>query len=162
MIKKLTLADLEDIKNIIPSSKIHEFKETYLSKLVTWYAFGFYDNNKLKGISCVYFAGTEPEWSLLTQYCDDHNDLIKMVDEVCEKLEKHGLFKFTWIDFDYSLDYLENFIPDRYFSFKEYETAAWAKTRYSKHHGTLYQSDSHPVKTSVYLSILKSKNRNFE
>lgn len=162
MIRKLTIADLEDVKSIIPASKIYEFKETYLSDLVTWYAFGYFDDNKLKGISCVYFAGIEPEWSLLEQHCDDHEDLVKMIDGVCRKLESYGLFKFTWIDFDYSIDYLENFIPERYVSIKEYETAAWAKTRYSKHHGTLYRSDSHPVKSSVYLSILKTKSRNFE
>lgn len=162
MLKKLTAKDIENVKKILPPGDVFEFNETYLSNLVTWYAFGFYDDaDNLKGISCTYFSGEEPEWSLLTQYCDEPDDMVKMVDEVCARFEKYGLYKFNWIDLDYSLDYLKNFIPERYYSFKEYETSAWEKPKYKKHAGTLYNSGHFPVKSQVYFSILKNKDRNF-
>jgi hypothetical protein len=84
-----------------------------------------------------------------------------MINEVCEKFEKNGLFKFSWIDLDYSMDFMKNFIPSRYYSFKEYETEAWQKPKYRKHAGTLYDSGWYPVKSAVYYSILKTKDREF-
>ncbi len=161
MLKKLTAKDLESVKQLLPPSKIYEFNETYLSDLKFWYAFGYYDNDQLKGITCAYFSGDLPEWELLTQYCDDADDLEKMINEVCKKFEKNGLFKFSWIDLDYSMDFMKNFIPSRYYSFKEYETEAWQKPKYRKHAGTLYDSGWYPVKSAVYYSILKTKDREF-
>jgi hypothetical protein len=161
MLKKLTIEDLESVKKILPLAKVYEFKETYLSELAFWYAFGYYDNDQLKGIACAYFSGDLPEWELLAQYCDDSDDLIKMLDEVCERFEKNKLFKFSWVDLDYSMDFIKNFVPSRYYSFKEYETEAWQKPRYRKHAGTLYNSGWYPVKSSVYYSILKNEDRSF-
>lgn len=162
MLKKLTAENTEDVKKILPPAKVYEFAETYLSDLVTWYAFGYYDElNNLKGISCAHFSGELPEWTLLHQYCDDAADLSKMVTEVCKRFEDHGLFRFSWLDLDYSMDYMLNFIPDRYYSFKDYETEAWTKPRFKRHFGTLYNSGWFPVKSQVYLSILKSKDRRF-
>jgi hypothetical protein len=160
MIKKLTIDCLEDVKRIIPQGKIDEFKETYLSDLVTWYAYGYYDEqNVLKGVSCTYFSGDEPEWVLLDQYCDDADDQLIMIDEVCAKFEKHGIYRFSWLDLDYSMDYMKNFIPERYLSFMDYATDAWLKPRYKKHSGTLYSSGWHPVKSTVNFSILENKYR---
>jgi hypothetical protein len=161
MLKKLTADDLESVKQILPPSKIYEFKETYLSDLAFWYAFGYYDNNQLKGICCAYFSSDLPEWDLMAHYCDDANDLTKMIDEVCLRFEKHKLFKFSWIDLDYSIDFVKNFVPDRYYSFKEYETPAWQKPRYRKHADTLYNSKWYPVNSTVYYSILKNEERVF-
>ena len=162
MLKKLTANDIEDIKKILPPAKLYEFTETYLSDLVTWYAFGYYDDSdSLRGISCVHFSGELPEWTLLSQYCDDAADMSNMIAEVCSRFEKGGLFRFSWVDLDYSMDYLSNFIPDRYYSFKDYETPAWTKPRFKRHFDTLYNSGWFPVKSQVYLSILKSKDRNF-
>jgi hypothetical protein len=161
MIKKLTIKDLEGVTKLLPPSKIYEFKETYLSDLAFWYAFGYYDSDQLKGISCAYFSGDLPEWELLAQYCDDADDLAKMIDEVCQRFEKNKLFKFSWIDLDYSMDFMKNFIPNRYYSFKEYETTAWLKPRYKKHAGTLYNSGWYPVNSTVYYSIMKNEDRIF-
>jgi len=162
MLKKLTAKDLPSVENIIPKSKIYEFKETYLSELTSWYAFGYYDaDNKLKGISCAYFCGDLPEWELLSQYCDDADDLAKMINEVCERFEARKLFKFSWVDLDYSIDFMKNFIPHRYYSFKEYETLAWQKPRYKKHAGTLYNSGWYTVNSIVYYSIMKTEDRVF-
>ncbi len=162
MLKKLLAVDIEAIKTILPPNKVYEFKETYLSELVNWYAFGYYDAlENLKGISCTYFSGEEPEWSLLSQYCDDSTDLSDMVDLVCCRFEKRGIFRFNWIDLDYSMDYLKNFIPSRYYSFKDYETPAWQHTKFKRHAGTLYNSGFYPVKSQVYLSILTNADRNF-
>jgi hypothetical protein len=161
MLKKLTATDLESVKQLLPYSKIYEFKETYLSELTYWYAFGYYDNDQLKGIACAYFSGDLPEWELLTQYCDDADDLKKMINEVCERFERHKVFKFSWIDLDYSMDFMKNFIPSRYYSFKQYVTDAWQKPRYRKHASTLYNSGWYTVKSTVYYSILKNEDRVF-
>ena len=162
MLRKLTMHHYEQIKTIIPPNKLQEFKETYISDLVTWYAFGYYDDaNTLKGISCTYFSGEEPEWYLLTQYCDDVTDQEIMINEVCTRFEKYGLFRFNWVDLDYSMDFMKNFIPDRYYSFKDYETKAWQRPRYKKHSGTLYNSSWFTVNSEVYYSILKNEDRTF-
>lgn len=160
MITKLTAGNIEDVKKIIPPSRLEEFKETYLSGLVTWYAFGYYDDEGIiKGLSCTYFSGEEPEWSMLDQYCDDPDDLIKMVDQVCTRFERYGIYRFNWIDLDYSLDYMKNFIPERYTSYRDYETDPWMKPKYKKHSGTLYSSGWHPVKSTVNFSVLANKYR---
>jgi hypothetical protein len=160
MIKKLTIGNIEDVKKILPPAKLEEFIETYLSKLVTWYAFGYYDSEgNIKGVSCTYFSGEEPEWALLDQYCDDADDLVNMVDEVCARFEKFGIYRFSWLDLDYSMDYMKNFIPSRYLSFKDYTTDPWLKPKYKRHAGTLYNSGWYPVKSTVYFSILEREHR---
>jgi hypothetical protein len=161
MLKKLTIKDLESVKQILPPSKIYDFTETYLADLNYWYAFGYYNNDQLKGITCAYFSGDLPEWDLVAQYCDDENDLLHMIDEVCKRFEQNKLFKFSWVDLDYSMDFIKNFVPSRYYSFKEYDTAAWQRPRYKKHAGTLYNSGWYPVKSTVYYSILKNEERVF-
>ena len=161
MLRKLRPNDVGLIGAVLPPAKIPEFIETYLSDLRTWHSFGLFDDTtgELKGISCAYYSGELPEWCLLQQYCDDERDLTEIIDRVCKVFEGFKLYKFNWIDYDYSIDFLKNFIPKRYITVKEYETAPWLKTKFTKHYGSLYNSQWSPVKSTVYLSVLPEELR---
>lgn len=162
MIRRLNPEDHAIINTVLPPSKIPDFKEKYLSNLKTWIAFGlFNDDNQLTGISCTHYSAEFPQWCLLHQWCDDPNDLKNLVDYVCKKFESYQLYKFNWINYDYSIDYLKNFIPARYITVTEYYTSPLLKPNFPKHYGTLYDSQWSLVKTEVYLSILPEELRTF-
>lgn len=155
MIRKLNIDDLSLVKKILPPSKIDSFTTTYLTNLKTWFAFGFFKDGEIKGISTSYFNSTEAlEWYLLTQYADCSLDMAEMVEEVCSHYEQQKIYKLFWLDADYYIDYLKNFIPDRYLHFKEYSSEPLMMPRTPRHYYVLYDQKMFLVNTHVYLSVL--------
>lgn len=160
MIRKLTEADYDLVKDIVPAIRLFDFKETYLSGLAMWFALGMFKGEKLIGIVGAYYPREYPEWHFIEQYCDDENELKELLDEACNSFEKYGIYRFSWLLRDYDIDNLKNFMPERYITLLDYKTAAWSRPTYSGHFGTLFMNECLPVNSEVYCSVLKSEFRN--
>lgn len=162
MLKKIRPDHFDKVKNLLPSFKLDDFRETYMTELKTWHAFGLFDNSKednLLGISCCYYSGEVPEWHYINHYCDDNGDLLKLVNETCKRFESHGLQRFAWASRSYDIDYLLNYIPDRYVSFFDYKVVEYYKAQYARHFQSLYSGQWCPVKSEVHFSVLRQNHR---
>ena len=110
MLRRLTNEDSHLISKVLQPKEIDLFKSTYLSGLSTWYAFGWFKENELIGISTAHNNGDAPEWFLLKQHADRAEDLEDMVAAVCKEFESKGIYRFFWLDADYYVDFMKNFI----------------------------------------------------
>jgi hypothetical protein len=159
MIRKLTKEDTILIKQILPPSKIEHFTNTYLTGLKTWNAFGFFKDNICKGISTSYYSAETPEWYLLNQYSDRSDDMEEMVKEVCCYYEQQHIYRICWLDADYYIDFMKNFIPEQYLHFRDYSVDPFLFPKWNKHYYILYNQQTFPVATRVYVSVLPEEYR---
>lgn len=159
MIRRLTEADYNLVKDIVPAVRLHEFKETYLSGLAMWIALGMFTDEKLIGIVGIYYPREYPEWYLIEQYCDNNDELSVLLDKSCAAFENFGIYRFAWLLRDYDIDNLKSFIPDRYITLLDYKTPAWSRPPYSGHFGSLFMNNMLPVSSETYCSILKEEFR---
>ncbi len=160
MIRKLNIGDIELVKKILPPSKIDIFVNTYLMNLKTWFAFGFFKDGEIKGISTSYYnSGEAPEWYMLVQYADCAIDMEEMIDEVCRHYESQEVYKLFWLDADFYIDFMENFIPVRYLHFREYSLNPFSFAKTPKHHNILYNHQVLQVASRVYMSVLSNEHR---
>ena len=162
MLKKLRPEHAELAEKLIPPSKFKDFKETYLTGLKSWHAFGLFDSYKedeLKAISCGFYSGEYPEWYYIGHYCDDADDLHVLINETCLRFEKFELKRFCWVARNYEMDYLLNYLPERYATFMDYKLAGWRRSPFIRHYSTLYGGQWSPVDSEVYTSILKTGYR---
>jgi hypothetical protein len=158
MIRQLNPTDIEIVRQLVPKREMFVFKETFLSELRTWYAFGIFDDNgKLLGITTANHTNDLPEWYLLKVYCEDAAVLSKLVKSTCDHFKNIGLNKFYWMRADYDLDFMLNFIPDEYITIKDYSINPWLKSPYQRHQAVLQFSKFWAVKNTVYMSILSEK-----
>lgn len=160
MIRKLNIEDIELVKKILPPSKIDIFTNTYLMNLKTWFALGFFKDDEIKGISTSYCNSAESlEWYMLVQYADCAIDMEEMIDEVCKHYEDQGIYKLFWLDADFYIDFMKNFIPDRYLHFKEYSLQPFSFAKTQKHYNILYSYQTLQVASRVYMSVLLDEHR---
>ena len=160
MLRRLKNEDSLLISNVLQPREIELFKNTYLSGLATWYAFGWFKDNKLVGISTAHYNGDAHEWFLLKQHADQGNDMEEMVHAVCKKFESNGLYRFFWLDADYYVDDMKNFIPSYYHHYKEYSTDPYGLPKYLRHFNILMGNNQFPITTHVYMSIVPNDYRN--
>jgi hypothetical protein len=160
MLKRLTIDDVGLIDAVLRPREIELFKKTYLSGLSTWYAFGWFRNDTLVGISTAHYNGDAQEWFLLKQHADNSKDLEDMVAAVCKEFESNGLYRFFWLDADYYVDFMKNFIPDHYNHYKEYSMAPFGLPKNLRHYNILMGNISFPTNTHVYMSVLPDSYRN--
>ena len=160
MLRRLTNKDSELVSNILEPKEIELFKSTYLSGLSTWYAYGWFKDNTLVGISTAHYNGDAPEWFLLKQHADHGKDMEDMVAAVCKEFESMGLYRFFWLDADYYADYMKNFIPDYYHHYKEYSMAPYGLPKNLRHYNILMGNNYFLTNTYVYMSVAPDDYRN--
>jgi hypothetical protein len=160
MLRRLTPEDVSLISTVLQPREIETFKRTYLSGLSTWYAHGWFKENKLVGISTSHFNGDAQEWFLLNQYADCARDLENMVAAVCKEFESKGLYRFFWLDADYYVDFMKNFIPSHYHHYKEYSIAPFGLPKNLRHFNILMKNTEFATSTHIYLSVLPDTYRN--
>lgn len=153
MLRRLTSNDREIIKTIIHPHEVESFKSTYLSGLSTWYAFGWFKDNQLVGVSTAHHNGDAPEWFLLKQHADRGEDLEDMIAAVCQRFESHGLYRLFWLDADYSVDFMKNYIPDYYHHYKEYSVEPYGLPKNLRHYNILMGNVTYSTYTHIYMSV---------
>ena len=159
MLKRLTHTDASLISNVVHPAEIEVFKSTFLSGLSTWYAYGWFKDNQLVGISTAHYNGDAPEWFLLKQHADHGQDLEDMVAAVCKEFEAMGLYRFFWLDADYYVDYIKNYIPEHYHHYKEYSMGPYGLPKNLRHFNILMGNNSFSTYTHVYMSVLPDNYR---
>jgi len=162
MLKKLRIDHLAQVAQLLPPSRLEDFKETYLSGLKSWHAFGnfsSYKENDLTSISCTFYSGEYPEWHYIGHYCDEAEELPTLLNDTIERFEAFGLKRFCWAARTYEIDFLQNYLPDRYMTFLDYKVPAWKKTQFTRHYNSLYSNQWSPVDSEVFVSILKTAFR---
>ena len=159
MLKRLSFEDSEIISEVLQPKEIGLFKGTYLSGLVTWYAFGWFKNNKLVGISTVYCDGNAQEWFMLKQHADHAEDMEDMISAVCKNFESNQIYRFSWIDTDYSVDFMKNYIPNWYHHYKEYSIPPYSLPKNLLHWNILMNNNFIATNSHVYISVLPDEYR---
>jgi hypothetical protein len=159
MLKKLSREDIPLIFDVLNPRDIEEFKSTYLSGLQTWYAYGWFKENKLVGISTSHYNGDAPEWFLLRQYADHAEDLEDMIAAVCKEFESKNLYRFFWVDTDHDVDFLKNYIPSYYHHYKDYTVSPYGLPRNLRHFNILMRNVGYPTYTHFYMSVVPDSHR---
>lgn len=159
MLKKLSFEDGVLISEVLPPREIDLFKATYLSGLLTWHAYGWFKNNKLVGISTVYFDRNAQEWFLLKQYADYGDDMEDMIFAVCNEFENKEIYRFFWLDADYSVDYMKNYIPSYYHHYTEYSIPPYSVPKNLLHWNVIMGSNFVATNARVHISVLPDKYR---
>lgn len=159
MLKRLLFEDSGLISEVLPPKEIELFKGTYLSGLITWYAYGWYKNDKLVGISTAYFDGSSQEWFLLKQYADHATDMEDMISAICKEFESKQVYRLVWIDTDYSVDFMKNYIPNQYHHYKEYSILPYALPKNLLHWNILMNNNFIATNSHVYISVLPDEYR---
>ena len=159
MLRILTKNDSLIISNVLEPRDIEQFKITYLSGLNTWYAYGWFKEETLVGISTAHYNGDAPEWFLLKQYADEADDLEDMVAAVCKEFESKGLYRFFWVEADHNVDYMKNYIPSYYHHYKDYTVAPYGLPRNLRHYNILMSNVLFPTYTHFYMSVAPDSHR---
>ena len=161
MLRRLTREDSEVISKVLQPREIELFKSTYLSDLTTWYAFGWFNGGELLGISTAHYNGDAPEWYLLKQHADRGEDMEEMVAAVCKEFESKGLYRFFWLDADYYVDFMKNYIPEYYNHYKEYSIAPHGLPKNLRHYNILMGNGIFSTNTHIYMSVAPDDYRKF-
>jgi hypothetical protein len=156
MLKKLSFEDSDLISEILPPREIEVFNGTYLSGLHTWLAYGWFKNDKLVGISTAYHDGNTQEWFLLKQHADRAEDMEDMISQVCTEFENKGVYKLFWLDTDYSVDFMKNYIPGYYHHYKEYSIPPYALPKNLLHWNILMNNNFIATNSHIYMSVLSN------
>lgn len=159
MLRPLTRDDISLIPDVVDPRDIEAFKSTFLSGLNTWYAYGWFKDDKLVGVSTAHYNGDAPEWFLLRQYADRAEDLENMVAAVCGEFESKELFRFFWLDADHDVDFMKNFIPSYYQHYKDYSIAPYGLPKNLRHFNILMKNTGYPTYTHVYMSVVPDSHR---
>lgn len=159
MLRKLTFEDREIISSILQPKEIEQFKNTFLSGLVSWSAYGWFVNDILVGISTTYHNNSAQEWFLLKQHADHAEDMESMIPAVCQVFEEKEIYRFFWLDTDHSVDFMKNFIPSRYNHYTEYAINAFALPKNLLHWNILMNNNLVATNSRVYISVLSEEFR---
>lgn len=159
MLKRLSFEDSGLISEVLRPKEIELFKGTYLSGLISWYAYGWYKNDKLVGISTAYFDGSSQEWFLLKQHADHATDMEDMISAICKEFESKQVYRLVWIDTDYSVDFMKNYIPNQYHHYKEYSILPYALPKNLLHWNILMNNNFIATNSHVYISVLPDEYR---
>ncbi len=159
MLKTLSIEDRELVVPLLLPKEVDYFKNTFLSNLTHWRAFGWFENDELVGISTTYHDPSTSEWFLLKQHADKGEHMEVMVPAVCDKFESYGLYRFFWLDTDHSVDFMKNYIPDRYQHYTEFTMAAFGFPKNLLQWNIFMNNNFIAAATRIWLSVLPDQFR---
>lgn len=159
MLRRLKFEDREIVSSVLLPREVEFFKSTYLSGLGSWYAFGWFVDGKLTGISTAYHDSNSQEWYLLKQHADHAEDMKAMVPAMCKKFEDAELYRFTWLDTDHTVDFMKNFIPSEYNHYTEYAIPAFTLPKNLIHWNILMNNRFVATASRVHISVLPDEFR---
>jgi hypothetical protein len=161
MIRQLTIDDINNLSRVLPKTEIEEFKNKFLLGLVSWFSFGLFQDNELLAVSTAYFnIESGNEWYMLKQHSNNSENLELLVHGVCNFFETRKIYKFYWLDAEFYVDNMKNYIPKKYIHYIDEKINPLFTPRVNKIFPILYDSRVLPLESTIYLSILTDEYKN--
>lgn len=142
------------------------FKNTYLSVLKNFHAYGaFDDNGQLQAIISFYESTDEPAWYHTLLRSNGNVEAVRMLlDAAIDINEKNGRYRFYSLVNSKHSRLLRRFIysdynNERYGYFDEYKVPAKTKCYYTYAWDLMYKRTLLPMDTTVRCSFLKQEYR---
>jgi hypothetical protein len=141
------------------------FRETYLSGLNSFHAFGYVEDDKVKATISFYECNDEPSWYYTGVFGSGNRDyLTKVFDKIIEYNESNSRYKFfTSFSTDHAKLqrrlYWSKYNSERYGYFDEYILPKRTKCIYEKHWKLLFNQILLPNDAVVRCNYLKPEHR---